>query len=66
MKVKSFEVGLVNGVGFSMKKLDQCVNELGDINIHSVTDTICPDHVNTLGEAPGARIIRVIVYTPAK
>ncbi len=34
MKVKSFCVGLVHGVFRTMKKLDECVSMMGDVQIH--------------------------------
>ena len=66
MKVKSFVVGTVNGIVDSMKLLDEFANEIRNINIHSITDTIVPPrvHVRTMEEKTAEVIIRVIVYTP--
>ena len=62
--VKSFAVGIMNGLDSSMGKLDNLVAELGDITIHSLTDTYysynqehCPDN--------GPSIVRVVVYSKA-
>lgn len=40
--VKTFVVGTVNGVTSSFEKLDRHVNELGDIEIIDVNDTLYP------------------------
>ena len=64
MKVKTFVVGLVDGVVPSLTRLDECVAELGNVVIHSLVDTVYSADSNSLGRPPGERIARVIVYTP--
>ncbi len=64
MKVKSFVVGVVEGVDRSMKRLDEQVEQLGDVTIHSVTDTVYSAVLNRAGRPPDELIVRVVVYTP--
>ncbi|MDO8743341.1 MAG: hypothetical protein Q7J30_02195 [Candidatus Azambacteria bacterium] len=65
MKVKSFVVGIANGIDGSMMLLDESVAKLGKIKIHSVTDTVIPPGVviRTGEKKASALIFRVIVYT---
>lgn len=64
MKVESFIVGVANGIEPAFKFLDQCVADLGDVMIHSVTDTSYPKELNRFGCPPDDCIVRVVVYTP--
>lgn len=40
MKVKTFVVGTINGLGKSFEWLDYCVKDLGDIEIIEIFDTM--------------------------
>jgi hypothetical protein len=66
MKVASFVVGLVNGFKPAYRKLDEDVLRLGDIRIHSLTDTayLGKDAVCISGpeETPVPKLVRVVVY----
>jgi hypothetical protein len=43
MKVKTFVVGLAGGVEVALKKLDEEVARLGDVEILDVQDTLYPN-----------------------
>lgn len=60
MKVKSFSVGIGDGISMSIEKLDEFVKELGNIKIYSIVDTLYPKEVS--GEKCGVILTRVIVY----
>ena len=64
MKVKSFVVGVAEGVDPSMERLDMMVADLGDVVIHSLVDTVYSAEVNSSGKPPDERIVRVVIYTP--
>lgn len=42
MKIKTFVLGTVSGVEFSLKRLDEFVNDLGEIEIVDINDTLYP------------------------
>lgn len=63
MKVKSFSVGMVNGVDGCLETLDKMVAELGQIEIHSLVDTTYPEEMSLDGPCPGPRVARVVVYS---
>lgn len=67
MKVKTFCVGLANeGTDGAFEILDRMVSDLGEITIHSVTDTPYEDRLLSRGkDFLDPRIVRVVVYTPA-
>jgi len=65
MKVKSFSVGLANGVCDSIKALDKYVLELGDVQIHQLTDTFYPSIAEMIGIGGNPfspHIVRVVLY----
>lgn len=62
--VESFSVGLAEGISGAMEVLDRQVAGLGDIIIHSITDTHYTAEQNgSYGTAPGPRLVRVVVYS---
>ena len=66
MRVKSFKVGVANGLTESLEYLDDQVNGLGNITNHSLADKYINDgegHQFDLGCCPGPKIVRVVVYT---
>jgi len=63
MKVKSFSIGLADGVDQGMETLDKLVAKLGDIDIRSVTDTVYSEELSRWSPGPkGPLIVRVVVY----
>lgn len=61
MKVKSFCVGLANGIEWAIEALDKFVSNLGNVQIHQVTDTLYTD-TNT-DFTFSRTIVRVITYS---
>jgi len=62
MKVKTFYSGLANGFTKAFELLDANVASLGDITIHSLTDTYYPEEAD---QNRCAHIVRVLVYSQA-
>lgn len=60
MKVKSFSVGMLKGLDVAIERLDEQVRDLGEIKIHSVTDTLYPKELT--GAPCGMTLVRVVVY----
>jgi hypothetical protein len=67
MKVKSFSVGLANGMSEALNYLDKQVQELGKVNSISVTDTLYSGEIEKFftgkNECPGPHLVRVVVYS---
>ena len=60
-EVKTFVVGLANGISSSMQRLDELVKGLGSITIQSIVDTPYEDTIG--GDNPrGPHIIRVVIF----
>ena len=60
MPVKTFVVGMANGLRDSMTCLDNDVNQLSGIRIISITDTLYPQE--QLPSDNGPKIARVVIY----
>ena len=67
MKVNSFVVGFAEEVVGAMKHLDEQVAKLGNVKIHSVTDTIYGAELATnSAKICGPCIVRVVIYEVRK
>ncbi len=62
MKVVTFVVGTAGTLDQSFSRLDQQVEGLGKIRIHSITDSVLEVHGVQENDIP--RIARVVVYEP--
>lgn len=62
--VKSFVVGVANGIELSLQRLDELTEVLRASVIHQVTDTYYSGEQegNYAKDGPGPRIVRVIIY----
>lgn len=64
MKVKSFVAGTASGLDSAISILDKMVEGLGEVNIHSLVDTVYQGELVENSPSPGLpRIVRVVVYS---